>query len=217
MSNRKRGGGAEARRCLAELTRRVVRVMIGVSPKWLLCNDVADLLGVTNTRRLYDVLDTLYALGCVHMKCKHHYQWKGRPALQSLPPLPETREQTIASATQRVVRFFATRAEHIWRGRDVKHAMKWTTRPRVLYDVLSVFRGIGLISPRPEVGVYAFVWSPGAVLPLVVKEPEPEPESKEDDDDDDEDTRSMPFILDSPSLPPAMPMPDFEDLLLTNI
>lgn len=217
MSNRKRGGGgdAKARTGLTELTRRVVRILIGVSPKWLMCSDVADLLGITNTRRIYDVLDTLYALGCLRMNLKHYYQWQGRPTLQSLPPLRKTREQTIALATQQVVCFLATRAELTWKGKSVRSAMNWTSRPRVLYDVLSVFRGIGLISPRPDKGVHAFHWSPDAVLPLVVKEPESEPESK--DDNNDKDIRSMLFMLDSPSLPPAMPMPVFEDLLLINI
>lgn len=206
MSKRKRVR-VDAKQCLADLTRRVVRVLIGMSDQWNQCNDVADLMGIRDTRRLYDILDTLYALGCLHKKGKHHYQWCGRPTLESLPSLPESHEQTIALATQQVVRFFRRQPrQRVWKGRDVKLVMQWSLRPRILYDVLSVFRGIGLVSPRHDIGVFAFEWSPDAVLPLVS-------ESKTECKTNDEDTPPVCFILDSPSYPPPMDMPDFEALL----
>lgn len=169
----KRGRGVAV--ALDDLTRRVVRVMIAKSPSDLWCNDIADLLGITNTRRIYDILDCLRALGCVSRHAGGFHKWLGRPTLHHLPHGKPMRESTITmgEATQMVVRYFLdheSARRRIWKGMQLREAMGWKMRPRVLYDVLSVFRGIGLLSQRPIVedhGVYAFAWTPEAVLPLL--------------------------------------------------
>lgn len=183
MSTRRRvadpdPAGTAAGRTLTPMTQRVVRVLIAKSDVYLACQGVAELLGVQDQRRIYDILDILHAIGCVRKRERHYYRWRGRPTLGRLPemPLPAREEMvTLAMTAQAVVRFFentpsARRA--VWKGQTLKGALQWKKRHRVLYDVLSVFRGIGLISPAPQSNRrgnrMSFVWSPERMLVLVM-------------------------------------------------
>lgn len=162
---------------LGALTRRVVRVLIANSHKYVACNEMCGVLGLPDNRRIYDIVDALHALGSV-AKRNHLYRWIGRPTLSQLPDVSAASGArpsvvSIAMAAQMVVRYFdshPTAATTIWQGVTLRKAMEWKTRCRILYDVLSVFRGIGLISPCPERGIRAFTWTPGAALPLVTEE-----------------------------------------------
>jgi hypothetical protein len=183
---------------LGALTRRVVRVLIANSHKYVACNEMCGVLGLPDNRRIYDIVDALHALGSV-AKRNHLYRWIGRPTLSQLPDVSAASGArpsvvSIAMAAQMVVRYFdshPTAATTIWQGVTLRKAMEWKTRCRILYDVLSVFRGIGLISPCPERGIRAFTWTPGAALPLVTEEPKQQQKEKD-----------MPHKLAPPPIPP---------------
>ena len=165
---------------LTELTPRIVRILIAYSPKRLTCNDFCDLLGIHDGRRIYDVLDVLCALGCVSRRGAHLYKWLGHPTLDHLPPMKDMTGRnsciTIGNAAQAVVCYFTqneSARKRIWKGVQLRTAMQWKTRIRVIYDVLSVFRGIGLISARPQEGTCCFEWTPHCMFPLVTPEEPP--------------------------------------------
>ena len=159
---------------LESLTRRVVRLMIAKAPRYLLSAEVADFLQLHTTRRVYDVFECLYALGCLaKRKGGHYYKWIGAPTLHSLPDIGRPFRDssiTVAQTAQYIVRYFTTHdaaRTMVWKGTQLRQALHWSARPRVVYDAVAVFRGLGLFSPRPKYGAYAFAWTPECMLPLV--------------------------------------------------
>jgi hypothetical protein len=124
---------------------------------------------------------------------------------------------TIGNAAQAVVCYFTqneSARKRIWKGVQLRTAMQWKTRIRVIYDVLSVFRGIGLISARPQEGTCCFEWTPHCMFPLVTPEESPPPPlaaGPVDFENGEDDTRSA-LGISFDATPAGHPL-EFEALL----
>ena len=152
---------------LAELTRRVVRVMSQDAQKGWRCEDLATLLKVEQ-RRVYDVLDAMYVLGCLKPITKRDFSWLGTMGPWNKPRAPHHPKQvSVGDTTEAVLQFFENRVDartRTWRGVDLVGHLQLGSRKRVMYDVLAVLFGVGMISPASKDSKRHFCWTPEKAL-----------------------------------------------------
>lgn len=157
---------------LAELTRRVIRVMSEDAKKCWRCEDLASFLKV-EPRRVYDVLDAMYVLGCLKLVTKRDFVWSGTLGPPwNKPRAPHHPKQvSVGDTMEAVIRFFENRVDartRTWRGVDLVGHLQLGARRRVMYDVLAVLFGVGMISPASGQSKRHFNWTPEKAFDFLI-------------------------------------------------